>query len=88
MAVVGLYMIFTPLILMLKWIPLVGFLLGGIATLAAAIFAFVIGLTMSVLVMSVAWLIFRPLLALSMLTVSGIGIYLSFFWDGTIPGVL
>ena len=88
LAVAGLYLIFTPLILMMKWIPLVGFLLGHITALAAALFAFVIGVTMSVLVMSIAWLIFRPMVALSLLSVSGIGIYLAFFWDGTIPGVL
>ena len=88
LAVAGLYLIFTPLILLMKWIPFVGFLLGGIAVLAAAIFAFVVGLTISLLVMSIAWLVFRPLLSLSLLTVSGIGIYLAFCWDGTIPGVL
>lgn len=88
LAVMGLYMIFTPVILLLKWIPLVGFLLGGITSLAAAIFALVIGLTMSLLVMSVAWLLFRPLVALSLLALGGVGVYLTLFWDGSIPGVL
>lgn len=87
LAVSGFWMIFTPVIVLLKWIPLIGALLGGIAAFASFLFALLVGLTLSFLVMAAAWLFFRPCLALSLLTLSGIGIYLVFGWDGKIPAL-
>ena len=78
LSVAGLWMIFTPIIVALKWIPLVGALLGGIAAFASFLFALLVGMTISLLVIATAWLFFRPCLALSLLTLSGIGIYLAF----------
>ena len=78
-------MIFTPLIVILKWIPLIGFLLGSIAKLAALVIALVTGVTVSVFVISLAWLFFRPLFALTLLTISGVSTYLIFFYNGQMP---
>jgi hypothetical protein len=77
----GNYMLFAPVIKLLKWIPLVGWLLGGIVALAAAIFAFVVGGTVSCLVIAIAWVFFRPLVGVPLLLATGAGIYFIFFYD-------
>ena len=82
MCVGGLYMIFTPIILLLKWIPLIGALLGAIASFAAFLLALIVGLTLSFFRIAIAWIIFRPFVALSLLTLAGIGSYFLFFWTG------
>ena len=71
-------MLFTPVIVLLKWIPLIGMFLAGAATLASFLFALVVGVLMSLIVISVSWLVYRPFLALSLLSVSALGIYLIF----------
>ena len=79
LAVAGLYLIFTPLIVVLNGIPLIGFLLGSVAKLAAVLIALIAGVTISVFVIAVAWLFFRPLFSLALLTISGISTYLIFY---------
>ena len=88
LSVIGLWMIFTPIIVILKWIPLIGALLGGVAALASFLFALLVGVTLSLLNIATAWLFFRPCLALSLLTIVGIGVYMIFEWDGKIPSVV
>ena len=85
LSVMGLWMIFTPIIAILKWIPLIGALLGGVATLASFLFALLVGVTLSLLNIAVAWLFFRPCLALSLLTLVALGVYMIFEWDGKLP---
>lgn len=77
----GLYFLFSPVIQLLKWIPLVGWLLGGLVSIAAAIFAVIVGLTVSCLVIAVAWVFFRPYIGIPLLLATGTGIYLIFFYD-------
>ena len=79
--ILGFYLLFTPVIKLLKWIPLVGWLLGGFASIAAALFAIVVGLTLSILVIAIAWLFFRPLIGIPLLLVVGTSIYLTFYYD-------
>ena len=62
-------------------IPFVGWLLGGIVAVAAIIFSIVVGLTLSVLTIAVAWVFFRPLIGIPLLIIVGISIYLIFFFD-------
>lgn len=81
LVILGLYMLFSPVIAMLKWIPLVGALLGSIASLAAFIFAFLVGLTLSCLTIAVAWVFYRPLIGIPLLCLTGVGIYFCFFND-------
>ena len=78
LSVVGLNLIFTPIIVVLKWIPLIGALLGGVAAIASFLFSLLCGVTISLLVIATAWLFFRPCLALSLLTLVGLGFYLIF----------
>lgn len=81
-AVAGLWFIFTPIIVILKWVPLIGLFLGGVAQLASFLFALLAGVSVSLFVISLAWLFYRPFLSLSMLAISGLGGYLIFVWDG------
>ena len=87
LSVIGLWMIFTPIIVILKWIPLIGALLGGIAALASFLFSLLVGFTVSLLNIATAWLFFRPCLALSLLTLVGIGVFMISVWDGKIPAI-
>jgi len=79
--ILGLYLLFSPIIELLKWIPLVGWLLGGLVSIAAFVFAFIVGGTVSCLVIAVAWVFFRPLIGIPLLLATGTGIYFIFFYD-------
>ena len=70
-----------PVISLLKWIPLVGWLLGGIVAVAAFVFALVVGSVIACLVIAIAWVFYRPLIGVLFLTLVGIGIYFIFFFD-------
>lgn len=70
----GFYLLFSPIIALLSWIPLVGSLLGMVVALAAMIFAVVVGTTVASLVLGLAWLFFRPLIGVSLLVVTAGGI--------------
>ena len=74
---------FSPIIALLKWIPLVGWLLGGLVSVAAFIFALVVGGTLACLMIAIAWVFFRPLIGIPLLLATGAGIYFIFFypWD-------
>lgn len=84
-SIFGWYCLFAPIIALLKWIPLVGWLLGGIVALAAFLFALVVGLTISVLVISVAWVFFRPLIGIPLLLAVGVSCYFIFLYDWGVP---
>ena len=62
-------------------IPFVGWLLSWIVAVAAIIFAVVVGLTLSVLTIAIAWVFFRPLIRIPLLILVGVSIYLTFFFD-------
>ena len=62
-------------------IPLVGWLLSGIVAVAAIIFAIVVGLTLSVLTIAVAWVFFRPLIGIPLLLLVGASVYRTVFFD-------
>ena len=81
LCILGHYLLFSPIIKILGMIPLVGWLLSGIVAIAAAIFAIVVGLTLSVLTIAIAWVFFRPLIGIPLLILVGASIYLTFFFD-------
>ena len=81
LCIVGFYSLFAPIIALLKWIPLVGWLLGGIVAIAAAIFAIIVGGTLSTLVIAIAWVFFRPLIGIPLLLIVATSVYLIFFYD-------
>jgi len=61
MSVVGHWLLFSPIIELLKWIPLVGKLTASVLSVAAAIFAFLWGTMLHLLVMSLACIVHKPL---------------------------
>lgn len=83
MTILGFYLLFSPVIALLHFIPLVGALLGSFAAFAAFIFALLVGSTLSCLTIAIAWVFFRPLIGIPLLCLTAGGIYLAFFFDPT-----
>lgn len=79
MNVFGHYLLFSPIIALLAWIPLVGSLLAGIASVAAAIFSVVWGSLLHFLVLGVAWIVYRPLYGLLLLSAAGVCLGIMFY---------
>ena len=81
LCILGHYLLFAPIINLLNMIPFVGWLLSWIVAVAAVIFAVVVGLTLSVLTIAIAWVFFRPLIGIPLLILVGASVYLTFFFD-------
>jgi len=75
--------LFTPIIALLAWIPLVGHLLAAILTFAAIIFALLWATILHFLIMAVSWLFYRPVFGVCMLTLVGLGISVMFLGGGS-----
>ena len=73
-------MLFAPVINLLNMIPFVGWLLSWIVAVAAVIFAVVVGLTLSVLTIAIAWVYFRPMIGYPLLALVSISAFLTFFY--------
>jgi hypothetical protein len=69
----GWYLLFAPFIQLLSWIPLVGWLLGGIVWIVAVITGFIVGGMSAAFVMAIAWIVFRPLYGVLLLTLVSLG---------------
>lgn len=50
-------------------------------TIAAAIFALVVGSILSCLVIAIAWVFYRPLVGITLLVAVGVGLYFIFFFN-------
>lgn len=86
LTILGIFFLFSPIMALLEFIPLVGSLMSFAVAIAAGIFAFIVGLVISCLVIAIAWVFYRPLVGLSLLALAGIGLYLIFiFPDGEAP---
>ena len=66
--VFGFYLLFSPIITLISWIPLIGTLFSYILGFAAFIIALIIGSLTFLLVFALAWVRYRPLLGLLILT--------------------
>jgi len=67
-------LLFSPIIALLSWIPLVGHLLGAIFMFAAVVFALLWANTLHFLIMGISWVVYRPLYGIMMLSLVGLGI--------------
>lgn len=76
----GWYLLFSPIMALLSFIPLVGSLLSMAVSIAVAIFAFIVGGTVACLVLGLAWLFFRPIIGAALLSVTGLGVFLICFY--------
>ena len=82
MLVVGNFLLFSPIIALLKWIPLVGWLLAGIIWIAALIWSFVFGSMLWMITLSAAWIFYRPLFGALLLVGVGVCIVIMFTVGG------
>ena len=80
LSMLGWYLLFSPVMALLAFIPLVGSLLSMTVSLAVAIFAFIVGGTVACLVLGLAWLFFRPIIGASLLSLTGVGVFLICFY--------
>jgi hypothetical protein len=71
---IGIALLFSPIIALVKWIPLVGSLLAYGIALAVWIFALVVAFTLSSLTIALAWLYYRPLKGLLLLALVVVGV--------------
>ena len=81
LCIFGHYLLFSPIIKLLDMIPFVGWLLSGLVAVAAVIFAIVVGATLSILTIAIAWVFFRPLIGIPLLIIVAASIYMTFFYD-------
>lgn len=83
MSIIGHFLLFSPIISILSFIPLVGHLLGAIFTFAAAIFAFVWASALHCLIMGTSWLFYRPVYGIILLSGVIISIFLMSYGSGS-----
>ena len=70
----GTGLLFSPLIAVISWIPFVGWLVANAVSLIAWIFALVFSVTFTSLTIGLAWLYYRPLYGIILLSIVGLGI--------------
>ena len=73
---------FSPIINLLAWIPLVGGLLSGVVAFAVSVFALIWATMLHFLIMGTSWLVYRPLFGILLLSVVVGGIVLLNYGDG------
>lgn len=83
MSTLGHYMLFTPLIRLLAWIPLLGWLLSNIIAFAAALFAVCWASMLHFTVMGIAWIFYRPLFGFLMLVAAAAIVAVVNYGDGS-----
>ena len=67
LSVIGHTLLFSPILYLFKWIPLVGGLLGAIASMAAFFFSLVWATTLHFFIMGISWIYYRPLYGILLL---------------------
>lgn len=87
LTILGLYFIFAPVIAMLKFVPLVGYMLASVASFAAILFAIIVGGTASCFTIALAWIFFRPLIGIPLMALTLMGVYIAFLYnpEGSLP---
>ncbi|PIU48527.1 MAG: hypothetical protein COS94_01695 [Candidatus Hydrogenedentes bacterium CG07_land_8_20_14_0_80_42_17] len=76
LAWIGLSMIFAPLSVIADVVPFIGTIVGA----GTSIISFIIALPISLITIAVAWLFFRPVLAIMLLILAGAIIGAGIFW--------
>ena len=68
----GIYLLFSPLIHTLSLIPFLGYLLSHGFSAIILVFAFLASVILTFLTISLAWLYYRPVLSVLMLSALGV----------------
>ena len=66
----GIWIFFSPIVYLLSVIPLIGAVLSSLVSWAALLFGLIVGSAISVMVICLAWLFYRPLISLLIIAVS------------------
>lgn len=82
MSVMGHYMIFSPIIRLIAWIPLIGALISKVVSWALLIFAVLWSTMLHFTIMGVAWIFYRPLFGFLMLMGVACCVVLMSYGDG------
>ena len=85
MLILGIYLLFSPVIALFKFIPLIGWFLAHIVSFAATIFAVLVGSILHLLTLTAAWIFYRPLFGICLLF--GVGLLIGILMMGEEPGV-
>lgn len=78
MLVAGNYCLFAPFISVLKWIPLIGWLLANIASVAVGIWSGLFGSILFMITLSLAWIFYRPLFGIALMVGIALLIFIMF----------
>ena len=78
MMFIGIWLLFSPLIAACAWIPLVGYMLAHGVSFVVMIFALILSATLTMLTIAVAWVYYRPLFGILLLTGVAIGVGILF----------
>ena len=79
----GHLLLFSPIITVLKWIPLVGYLLGAMVQLAAVLFCLVYVPFLQFTITAVAMVFYRPLLGAFLFAISAVLLGAMFLVQGS-----
>lgn len=83
MNIVGHFCLFMPIINVFSWIPFVGYFLSAILAVAAFMFALVWGTMLWLMILCVAWIVYRPLFG-CLLLVGVVSMFaVMFMWPAT-----
>ena len=74
----GHYLLFSPIINILNWIPLIGSLLGGVFSFAGIIFSVIWVTLVHLIVVCIAWIFYRPMIGFMLIAAISCIIYLIF----------
>jgi hypothetical protein len=78
---VGFIMMFTPVKILISYIPFIGKFLGAVAGFVAKFVGALLGLALSFLVIAVSWIVVRPLVGVPILVIS-VGLIVFAVWQG------
>ena len=88
MSFFGHLLLFTPLIRVISWIPLVGWLLVKVLNVAVFIFSLVWSLLLHFLVLGTAWIVYRPCYGACLLACFGVCFYFVLQGGGVDPAAV
>jgi high-affinity Fe2+/Pb2+ permease len=74
-------MIFTPIKILISYIPFIGKFLGAVAGFVAKFVGCILGLALSFLVIAVSWIAVRPAVGIPILLIS-VGLVIYAVWQG------
>ena len=74
----GVVMMFAPIVYVIQWIPLVGWLIAHGVSIVVWIFSFIFSITFTSLTIGLAWLFYRPKYGIILLAVVAVGVILMF----------